>query len=130
MTRFSGNKLSSRESNVFRLSIEGNQILFSRTWKYYRAIYDRWTITAYGLITLWKNNTIRCKKFATIITGQKNIARPFFKQKQVSMSAEMYSNLCILALVLTCFRLKKGRATFFQPKTIVESSFKVIFYNT
>ena len=37
-------------------------------------------------------------------------------------------------LVLTCYRLKKGRATFFRPKTIVASflhlmvlSFKVIF---
>ena len=28
---------------------------------------------------------------------------------------------CNSALVLTCFRLKKGRATFFRPETIVES---------
>ena len=40
-------------------------------------------------------------------------------------------------LVLTCYRLKKGRATFYRPETIVASllllmvlSFKVIFNHT
>ena len=36
-----------------------------------------------------KNNTIGCKKLATIVSGRKNVARPFFKRKQVSKSAEM-----------------------------------------
>ena len=35
------------------------------------------------------NNTIKCKKLPTIVSGRKNIARPFFRQKQVSTSAEM-----------------------------------------
>ena len=50
------------------------------------------------------NNTIRCKKLATIVSSRKNV------------------HCCyISALVLTCFRLMKGRATFFQPETIVAS---------
>ena len=36
-----------------------------------------------------KNNTIRCKKFATIVSGRKNVARLFFRRKQVSTSAKM-----------------------------------------
>ena len=39
-------------------------------------------------ITL-KNNTIRCKKLATIVSGRKNLARPFVRRKHVSTSAEM-----------------------------------------
>ena len=37
-------------------------------------------------VTLWfndtlKNNTIRCKKLATITSGRKNVARPVFRRK-------------------------------------------------
>ena len=39
-------------------------------------------------ITL-KNNTIRCEKLATIVSGRKNIARPFVRRKQVSTNAEI-----------------------------------------
>ena len=35
-----------------------------------------------------KNNTIRCKKLTTIVSGQKNVARPSFRRKQESTSAE------------------------------------------
>ena len=42
---------------------------------------------------LFKNdlgkNTIKCKKPATVVSGRKNIAQPFFRQKQVSTSAEI-----------------------------------------
>ena len=34
----------------------------------------------------------------------------------------------ILALVLTCYRLKKGRATFFRPETIVASFLHVTVF--
>ena len=68
------------------------------------------------------NNTIECKKVATIVSGRKNVARSFFRRKQLSTSAEMQQRCCcISALVLNCFRLKKDRATFFRPETIVAS---------
>ena len=35
------------------------------------------------------NNTIECKKLATIVSSRKNVARPFFRRKQLSTSAEM-----------------------------------------
>ena len=35
------------------------------------------------------NNTVRCKKPATIVLGQKYVAQPFVRQKQVSTSAEI-----------------------------------------
>ena len=77
--------------------------------------------------------------------GSKNVARPFFRRNQLSTSAEMQQqrtkpntmvfvinfNLAIVfgfvrcccnsALLLNCFRLKKGRDTFFRPETIVAS---------
>ena len=57
------------------------------------------------------------------IFGSKNVARPFFRRKQLSTSAEMEQQrcCCISALVLNSFRLKKGRATFFRPENIVAS---------
>ena len=33
-----------------------------------------------------KNNTIRCKKLTTIVSGLKEVTRPFVKRKQVSTS--------------------------------------------
>ena len=62
-------------------------------------------------INLWfdntlKSNTIRCKKLTTIVSGQKNAARPFVRWKQVSRSA---------------VRLMKGHAMFFRPETSVAS---------
>ena len=41
-----------------------------------------------GLITL-KNNSIKCKNFATIVSSRKNVARSFVRGKQISTSAEM-----------------------------------------
>ena len=35
------------------------------------------------------NNTIRCKKLATIVLGRKYVTRPFVRRKQISTSAEM-----------------------------------------
>ena len=35
------------------------------------------------------NNTIECKKLTTNVSGQNNVARPFFRRKQLSTSAEM-----------------------------------------
>ena len=66
-----------------------------------------------------KNNTIKCKKLATIVSGKKNVARPFIRRKQVSTSAEMKQQHTLL--VLTCFCLMKGHDKFFQPKTMVRS---------
>ena len=56
-----------------------------------------------------KSNTISCKKLATIVSGQKYVARPFFRQKQVSTSAEMYSNSVFAwrRVVLHIFDLKQ-----------------------
>ena len=51
-----------------------------------------------------------------ILLDRKNVARPFVIRKQVSTCAV---RCCyISALVLTCFHLTKGRATFFRSKTI------------
>ena len=56
--------------------------------------------------------------------GSKNVARPFFRRKQLNTSAEMQQQrtCCISALVLNCFRLTKGRATFFDPKQLLRVS--------
>ena len=54
--------------------------------------------------------------------GSKNVARPFFRRKQLSTSAEMQRCCCISALVLNCFHLKNGRATFFDPKQLLRVS--------
>ena len=90
---------------------------------------------------IWYNNTlksktIRCKKLPTIVSGRKKVARPFVRRKQVRTSAEI--RCCYLwAQVLPCFRLTKGRATFFPPETIAASFlhhmvlfYKVIFNHT
>ena len=45
--------------------------------------------------------TIRCKKLATIISDQKNVARSFFRRKQVSTSAEMEQQRCDWSLSLS-----------------------------
>ena len=61
----------------------------------------------------------------------------FFETEKLSNAAvaQPQQRCCYFsALVLTCFRLKKGHATFYKPETIVASllllmvlSFKVIF---
>ena len=43
-----------------------------------------------------KSNTIRCKKLASIVSGQKIIARPFFRPKQVSTKPKC--NSCYISL--------------------------------
>ena len=69
------------------------------------------------------NNTIRCKKPATIVSGQNYVALPSVRRKQISTSAE----ICYISrLVLTCLRLTNGRATHFQPETIVASFFHLM----
>ena len=69
-----------------------------------------------------KTGKHECRKITATYVAV--VAWLFFRRKQVSTSAKM-SQQCsccyILALVLTCFRPKKGRATFFRPKTIVAS---------
>ena len=70
------------------------------------------------------------QELPTIVSGQKNVARLFFRRAQLSTSAERCRY--ISALVLTCFCLKKGRAKFFRPETVIASflSFDgVIFQN-
>ena len=52
-------------------------------WKEIKYRLDTW------LKIPLKNNFIRCKKLATIVSAQKNVAQPFFRKKQVSTSAEI-----------------------------------------
>ena len=42
-----------------------------------------------GLNNTLNNNTIRCKKLATIVSSRKYVARPFVTRKQVSTRAEI-----------------------------------------
>ena len=49
--------------------------------------YDTWS-TKNWRFEVWfnntlKNNTIRCKKLATIVSSRKNVARPFVRLKQI-----------------------------------------------
>ena len=67
--------------------------------------------------------------------GQKKVARPFVRREQVITSARIWQQrIRISILVLTCFRMTMGRATFFWHETIVASFlhlmvlfFKVMF---
>ena len=70
------------------------------------------------------NNTIKCKTLATIVSGREYVARLFIRRKQISTSVEIFCY--ISALVLTCFRMTKGRAMYFQPETIVASFFHLM----
>ena len=56
----------------------------------------------------------------TIILSRKNVTRPFFRRKQVSMSGEIRCYY-ISALMLTCFCLTKDCVLFFRLETIVAS---------
>ena len=73
------------------------------------------------LMTALKNNTIRCEKLVTTISGWKIVTRLFFKGKQVSMNARtLHQHTKLWPSCLTVFAW--GRACdFFQPKTFVES---------
>ena len=51
------------------------------------------------------NNTLRCKKLTTIVSGQ---------------------NCYISAIMVICFCLMKGRTTYFRPKTVVFSFFHLM----
>ena len=44
----------------------------------------------------FENNTIRCKKLTTIVSGRKNVPQPWVRQKQVSTSAEMIGTCAYL----------------------------------
>ena len=56
---------------------------FRRQWSTKNWRFEEW------FNNTLKNNTIRCKKLATIVSNRKSVARPFFRRKQVSTSAEM-----------------------------------------
>ena len=51
----------------------------------------QWSITnwRFEFNNTLKSNTIRCEKLATIVSGRKNVERPFVRRKQVSTSTEM-----------------------------------------
>ena len=49
-----------------------------------------------------KNNTIRCKELTTIVSGRKNVARPFFRQKQVSTSGTLLLHFGTRAYLFRC----------------------------
>ena len=53
--------------------------------------FQKWLNNTFG------NNTIECKKLATIVSGRKNVARSFFRWKQLSTSAEMQQQREFLA---------------------------------
>ena len=86
-----------------------------------------WHFEAWFNITL-KNNAIRCKKLATIVSGQKNVAQPFVGEIKVNMSAKIQQVLFVVrccyisALVITFFHLTKGLATFFYPNELLQVS--------
>ena len=71
-----------------------------------------------------KNNTIRNKILATTVFGSKKHSTTLLQAKtgkyecrNVTASYIVQYRICyISALVLTCFRLKKGRATFFSTR--------------
>ena len=66
-----------------------------------------------------KNNTIRCKKLATIVSGRKNVARPFVRQKQVSTRAKMQPQRTRAYL----FSPDEGSCyVFFDPKQLLPVS--------
>ena len=71
-----------------------------------------------------KNNTIRCKKLATIVSGRKKVARPFVRQKQVNTGVEIDNDFCLLA-----FAWQRVVLLFFTPKNCCEflTSYGVIF---
>ena len=69
----------------------------------------------------FENNTIRCEKLATIVSGQKNVVRPFVRRKQVSTSAEMYVAVTFRHSCLPVFAWWRVRAIFFWPETIAAS---------
>ena len=100
-----------------------------RQWRITNCSFEVWLN-----ITL-KNNTIICKKLATIVSGQKNVALPFVRRKQVSTCAKCNSDVhCCFGI---CFLLKKVCATYFWPEAIVATFlhlmlllFKVIFNHT
>ena len=78
-----------------------------------------------------RNNTIRYKKLATVVSGRKNIARFLVRlKKKTGSKTDKHESqtitptyTCSSALVLTCFCLTKGRATHFRPDTIITSYF-------
>ena len=65
------------------------------------------------------NNNIECKKLATIVSGRENVARPFFRRKQVSTSSHAY-------LLLP----EEGSCYFFSTQTIVASFLQQFFLST
>ena len=121
-------------------------LILLRQWSMKSWRFEEW------FVNILESNIIRCNKLATNVSRRKNVAQPFFRRKQVSTSAEMSQQrtkpytmtrfkfvfgfilCCYLSALLTCFRLEKGRATFFWPETIVASflhlmvlSFKVLW---
>ena len=72
-----------------------------------------------------KSNTIWCKKLTTILLGWKNVARPFFRQKQVSTSAERQQQHVAVAFRLSClpvFAWRRVVLRFFNSKQLLRVS--------
>ena len=112
--------LKSKFGKIFRLK---KWIFFL---KFYLAIFDhnltirQWSIIIW-LFQVWmndnlNNNTMKCKKIATIVSGRKHVTRPFVRRKQVCNVRCCY----ILAPVLICF-LPDERPSYFWPETILAS---------
>ena len=71
------------------------------------------------------NNTVECKKLATIVSGQKNIIWLFFRWKQVSTSVRnvtaTYVAVTFRHLCLPVFVWRRVVLRFFLSETIVAS---------
>ena len=66
------------------------------------------------------NNTIRCKKLATIFSDRKYVVRPFFRRKQVSMNA--YVAIIFRHACLSVFVWRRVVLHIFYPKQLLRIS--------
>ena len=64
-----------------------------------------------------KNNTIKCKKLSTIVSGWKKVARTFFRRKQVSANTYVFST-------------RKKCCEFLEFDDIIFQSFTKPFFKT
>ena len=81
--------------------------LKSRLWKMYGVVWFNTTL---------KINTIRCKKLSTIVPGQKNVSRLFFRRKQISTSAAL-----LLHFGTRAYLFSSEERSFFRPERYVSS---------
>ena len=93
---------------MHRILLQINFLFNHQNWKI--SLWKRENYQNGNLVNKKRNNIIKCGttnwRFEVLL-------------KIVLKDNTIRCKKLISALVLTCFRLKKGRATFFRPKTIV-----------